>query len=212
MAGRLTTTSYCLLGVLRLQPASAYELTKYLKRSALAELWPRTEAAIYRETRRLADNGLATVTTEQEGGRRRSVYRITPDGRSALAEWLAQPAGGLSFECEAAVKAFFGDGADRDTLRRHLEQLVDDVEGLRARMDGATAAWLVGEVTFPDRLHYTAMSADLIARLHLAAGEWAADWLERTEGWDGTAMDDAKRAEAREVIEDLREAAGRSAG
>jgi PadR family transcriptional regulator, regulatory protein AphA len=204
MVGRLTTTSYCLLGLLHLGPSSAYELTKYMQRSALASLWPRTEAAVYRETRRLADAGLAEVTVEHNGDRSRSVYRITAVGRRALRTWLDEPGTGLRFECEAAVKAFFADAADLDSMRAQLAALVEEFDDLSRRMEPVSAGWLAGELRFPNRIHYTAMSADLIARLQLVIQQWATDWLERTGRWDGTGIDDAKRTEAHEVITRLR--------
>ena len=62
----------------------------------------------------------------------------------------------------------------------------------------------LASLPFPERIHYTAMSADLISRLQIAVHQWAADWLDRTEQWDGTGVDDVKRAEAHEVITGLR--------
>jgi hypothetical protein len=47
------------------------------------------------------------------------------------------------------------------------------------------------------------MAADLIARLHLAVHGWASDWLDRTDGWDGTLLDESKTAQAHEVIEGI---------
>lgn len=201
MAPRLTTTTYCLLGLLHQSPFSAYELTKHMQRSALAFLWPRTEAAIYREMHRLAEAGLADATTERDGNRERTVYRITPSGRAALQQWLAEPGDGLSFECEAAVKAFFGDATDVDTIRSQLSALVEQFEARAQQAAALGSGWLAGELRFPDRIHYTAMSADLIARVELVTHEWASDWLERTSSWRGTGLDAAKRAEALAVIE-----------
>jgi PadR family transcriptional regulator, regulatory protein AphA len=204
MAKRLTTTSYSLLGLLHLRPFSAYELTKYMQRSALAELWPRTEAAIYRETLRLADAGLADARTEAQGERQRSVYRITPKGRRAFRAWLQAPGAGFSFECEPAVKAFFGSVVDVATVRAHLASLRDEVAADAARMGPVADRWTAGDLPFPDRLHYTAMAADLIARLQLAVHGWASDWLDRTDGWDGTQLDESKTAEAHEVLEGIK--------
>jgi DNA-binding PadR family transcriptional regulator len=203
MAKRLTTTSYSLLGLLHLRPFSAYDLTKYMQRSALADLWPRTEAAIYRETRGLAEAGLAHVRTEARGDRQRSVYRITAEGRRAFRSWLQETGGGISFECEPAVKAFFGSVADVATLQAHLASLRDELAAGASAMEPAASRWVVGDLEFPDRIHYTAMAADLIARLQLAVHGWASDWLDRTEGWDDPLLDDAKRAQAHEVIEGI---------
>lgn len=205
MSGRLTTTSFCLLGLLELRPFSAYDLTKYMQHSALAALWPRTEAATYRETRRLAEAGLAEVTTEIEGRRRRSVYRITPAGRRLLRAWLAEPGASLSFECEAAVKAFFGTSSDLDAVRLQLHTLRAEFRTEGEAMRPVARAWLDGDLPFPDRLHYTAMAADLIARIRVATDGWAADWLERLDEWTSPDLDETSEAQARAVIEGLGE-------
>lgn len=204
MAARLDTTSCCLLGLLNLGPASAYELTKYMQRSALSYLWPRTEAAIYRDVRRLAEAGLADASDQRNGGRRRTVYQLTSAGRQALEAWLAEPGSGLRFECEAAVKAFFGDATTLPAVRTQLATLAAEVDALARRMESASAGWLTGELRYPERVHYTAMSADLISRLQLATGQWASAWLERLDTWDGTGHDDDKHAEAHDVINTIR--------
>lgn len=212
MAKRLTTTSYSLLGLLHLRPFSAYELTKYMQRSALSELWPRTEAAIYLETKRLADAGLANASAEARGDRQRSVYRITPAGRRAFRAWMRAPGESFSFECEAAVKAFFGSTADVSTLRQHLTSLRDDLEAGAEAAAPAIERWTSEDIPFPDRVHYTAMAADLIARLRDAVHGWSSDWLDRTEAWDGTQLDDTKRAQAHDVIDGIAREAARIAG
>ena len=203
MATRLTTTSYCLLGLLNLRSFSAYELTKYMKRSALAELWPRTEAAIYREGSRLSDHGLVAASTEQNGKRTRTIYCITPEGRAAFEAWLGERGTPLTFECEVAAKAFFGDAGDIDTLRAHLVSVRNAFAAKAADMAPVIEDWLEGDLAFPDRLQYTALTADLISRVHEAADSWAADWLERIEDWDETSLDAASEAQAHDVIADL---------
>lgn len=200
MAARLTTTTYCLLALLRLGPSSAYDLTKHMQRSAVGALWPRTEAAIYREARKLAEEGLADVVVETDGRRERSRYSITAAGERALADWLDEPGAGLRFECEAALKAFFGDATSIDSLRTQLAALRDDLAAARTETHPIVAGWLDGQLRYPHRIHYTAMSADLIARLRVAASGWAQDWLGRLDAWDDTQLDPAKEREAREII------------
>jgi PadR family transcriptional regulator, regulatory protein AphA len=212
MAGRLTTTSFCLLGLLRLRPFSAYELTKYMQRSALSKLWPRTEAAIYREGNRLVDAGLARASTQSEGRRTRTIFEISPKGREAFQRWLAEPGGPLRFECEAAVKAFFGDALELDELRVQLMAIKEAARSEATRMEPAARDWLDGKIEFPERLHYTAMAADLIARIKRATDEWAIEWLDRTAAWEGTGLTPSSLEEARAKIADIREDAAKLAG
>jgi PadR family transcriptional regulator, regulatory protein AphA len=200
---KLTTTSYALLGLLNLQPFSAYELTKYMKRSALAHLWPRTEASLYKEPKVLEAHGYATADVASTGARARTVYSITPAGRRALRAWLREPGGTLVFECEAALKAFFGDVTDLEALRAQLEVLAARPETSTPPPLEVLSAFREGRMHFPDRLHYTVMAADLIAHVNLAVAGWAESWLQRTESWNGTSLDEPKRVEAVAVLDEL---------
>lgn len=202
MPAKLSSTSYAVLGLLATGPASAYELTKHMKRSALAALWPRTEASLYKEPKLLVAHGLATAQPGATGARARTVYTITAAGRRALRAWLRTPGEGLVFECEAAVKAFFGDAGSLEDLRSQLRTLA----GAMAATDPPAAATLRefrdSQVRFPHRLHYTAMSADLIARLRLAVSSWAMDWADRVDHWSSVHLDEASRREAVAVLDE----------
>src|SRR5215470_549265 len=99
----LTTTSYAVLGLLAVRPWSSYELTQQMDRS-LGRLWPRAVSKLYEEPKKLTSHGLAHATTEQNGQRTRTIYTITPQGRSALAEWLGQPGEGPALEFEQLLK------------------------------------------------------------------------------------------------------------
>jgi DNA-binding PadR family transcriptional regulator len=203
MPPKLTTTSYALLGLLNLQPFSAYELTKYMKRSALAQLWPRTEASLYKEPKVLEARGFATADVASTGARARTVYSITPAGRRALRAWLREPGGALEFECEAAMKVFFGDATDLEALRGQLEVLAAHPETSTPPPLEVLSAFREGKMYFAERVHYTAMAADLIARVNLAVAGWAESWLQRTETWHGTSLDEPKRVEAAAVLDEL---------
>jgi PadR family transcriptional regulator, regulatory protein AphA len=85
----LSPLSYLVLGLI----GRAGEITPYeLKRSAatVSGLWTLRHDQVYRETERLAAQGLLEEERET-GGRRRRTFRITPAGRRALERWLAQP-------------------------------------------------------------------------------------------------------------------------
>lgn len=200
MPRRLTTTSYALLGLLRRGPFSAYELTAHMRRSALAHLWPRTEAGIYREPKNLVAHGLATADEHRRGGRPRTVYAITPAGRRALREWLAEPSAAWQFESEAAVKAFLADGGDLDSLRTHLA----DLAGRRVQQDPSARElvdrWVAGDMRFPEQVQYTAMAADLIGRITNAVTEWAIEWKANVDEWHDTALDETSAEQARVVL------------
>jgi DNA-binding PadR family transcriptional regulator len=105
---RLTPTSYIVLGMLR----AAGESTPYdLKRGVAASLgnfWSLQHAQLYSEPERLAKAGYVSERREQ-GGRRRKHYKITAQGRRALAEWLEETTDELpELRDRALLKIFFG--------------------------------------------------------------------------------------------------------
>ena len=99
------------------------------------------------------------------------------------------------------MKTFFGDATDLATLRSQLLALTLAPGKVRDATHAQLARWSSeGGLRFPDRLQYTAMSADLIVRLHRAVGEWAGDWLELTEAWESTALQDVSERQARAFL------------
>lgn len=86
---RLTPVSYIVLALVeRAGEATPYQLKN--EAAGISELWTVQHAQMYAEPQRLAKAGLL-VEQQEEGGRRRRVYRPTDAGRDALAAWLATP-------------------------------------------------------------------------------------------------------------------------
>src|SRR5579884_104645 len=107
-SGGLTRTSYAVLGLLAVKPWSTYELAQQMERS-LGRVWPRAQSKIYEEPKKLVAHGLAGAATERVGQRPRTVYAITPEGRRALAAWLAEPGEGTVLEFEGLLQVFFAE-------------------------------------------------------------------------------------------------------
>jgi len=85
---RLTPTSYIVLGMLaECGEATPYEL-KALCGDGIGNLWSLQHTQLYAEPERLAAAGYLTETQE-DGGRRRKLYRVTEAGRAAFEDWLA---------------------------------------------------------------------------------------------------------------------------
>jgi DNA-binding PadR family transcriptional regulator len=130
---QLTSTSYVVLGFIDLLgPSTPYRLKQALERS-VADFFPIPHTQFYVEPARLARGGYLTEDQE-ESGRRRKLYDLTDAGRSALAEWLADPEPGqIEFRFPAMVKIFFG--ADPEPLREpnvaHHRALAERWERLR---------------------------------------------------------------------------------
>src|SRR5262245_49451326 len=84
----LSATAYVILGMLSWKPMSGYDIKAAVDGSTRF-FWAASYGQIYPELRRLADAGLIESEDGSQGGRRRTVFRITGAGRDQLRSWLA---------------------------------------------------------------------------------------------------------------------------
>ena len=125
---RLTPTSFIVLGLLELSgEATPYALKQAVRRT-VGNFWSLQHAQLYSEPARLAEAGYLSERQEQ-GGRRRKRYSLTPKGRRALEEWREAPAEQLyEFRDPGLLKLFFGaDPAElaETQLELHRRQLAE---------------------------------------------------------------------------------------
>ncbi|MGH3452999.1 MAG: helix-turn-helix transcriptional regulator [Nocardioidaceae bacterium] len=181
-AGRLTTTSYAVLGLLAIQPWSTYELTRQMDRS-LGRVWPRAASKLYEEPKKLVARGLATSRREPVGKRPRTVYTITSSGRQALAEWLSEPGAGPVLESEQLLKIFFADLGTRDDALATVVAARAWAEERNAANRAVARSYLAGEGAFQDRLATNLLAGRFLTDFYRMVAEWA-DWAtEQIERW-----------------------------
>lgn len=197
---QLTANSYAVLGLLAVQPWSAYDLVGHMKRSNVRFIWPRAESKLYEEPKTLVAHGLATVRSERAGRRRRAVYHITPRGRRALTRWLQVPGAGPYFEFEGLLKVAYGDFGAKQQLLTNIRRIRDGM----VRQAGHGLA-LVRELAdegprFPERAHINAVAGRFIIEVMGTTLRWA-EWAERiVERWPATTLKGAMAAEARALL------------
>jgi PadR family transcriptional regulator AphA len=179
---QLTTTSYAVLSLLALRPWTTYELAKQMKRS-LGWIWPRAESRLYEEPKKLVAAGLATSRSEPTGRRRSTVYSITPEGRQALAGWLAEPGAGPVLECEALVKIAYADLGTRDGLLANLAALIDDETAKLHFGEMIARQYLDGLGPFQERLPISGLMWRFLWDYHLAVLRWARWARAEVQAW-----------------------------
>src|SRR5438270_10463586 len=96
------------LGLLALRPRSGYEIKKTIDRTTRF-FWNASYGQIYPELRRLAAAGLVEGEAAPRGGRARTVYGLTDEGRRRLEDWLAAPEARIDIRDEGLLKLFFAD-------------------------------------------------------------------------------------------------------
>jgi len=81
---------FALLGLLTRDPKHGYDLKNELEQ-ALGGHWEINFGQIYTTLARLERDKLVKVVAEDQDGRGKKTYQITPDGRRELAAWLEEP-------------------------------------------------------------------------------------------------------------------------
>jgi len=166
----LSPTAYVILGMLRHGERSGYEIKQVVDHSTRF-FWAASYGQIYPELRKLAKAGLLEGTSKPQGGRKRTVYRLTDAGRRELREWLTDDPEVLEIRDEALLKLFFADAvepgraaeivdAKRRLHERKLELLreIEPVAQAQAERD-----------PYPH----------LVLRYGLAFNQWIVDWCEQ---------------------------------
>jgi DNA-binding PadR family transcriptional regulator len=116
------------------EPRSGYEIKAHVERSTRF-FWAASYGQIYPELRRLEGAGLIGGTDSPRGGRKRTIYELTPPGRKALRSWLRTPPEVFELRDEGLLKVFFSGAVEpRDaagTLRAKRSEHLETVERLR---------------------------------------------------------------------------------
>jgi DNA-binding PadR family transcriptional regulator len=142
---RLSKPSYIVLGILEhAQSATPYELKQLAKHTTM-HFWTVSHAQLYKESARLAAEGLLSEEQEQTGRRRRR-YRLTEQGRQALEAWRNEPeptgSDHRELRDDGLLKLFLGVNQGKlaaDQLQAH-EARLHSYEELHAAAQAAAAA------------------------------------------------------------------------
>jgi DNA-binding PadR family transcriptional regulator len=158
-----SSTAYVILGMLAWGPQSGYDVKSQVDKSVRL-FWAASYGQIYPELKRLSEAGL--IEGESEGGRRRTVYRITDLGAEALEAWLAEEPQTFEARDEALLKLFLADAAPETavaSLEAKLRNHEAKLKGLREIEASGEATGLTG----------------VVLRYGIESSEWMVDWCRR---------------------------------
>jgi len=181
----LTVTSFAILGLLAIRPWRSYDLATQVQRSQ-SHIWPRAESNLYAESKRLVASGHAAADVERLGKRQRTVYSITPLGRRALRDWLANAGGETRFESEALLKIYFGDQGSKTELVKSVRAIGTAAQEQKDRLLKIASEYRAGSGPFPERLHVGVLAMDLVWSQLEATTAWAQRAEAEVSGWSTT--------------------------
>ncbi|WNG93517.1 PadR family transcriptional regulator [Mycobacterium sp. ITM-2016-00318] len=185
MPSKPTTTSFALLGLLGIKTWSAYEIVAQIRRG-LRFYWPRSDAHLYAELKRIVDRGHATAETVEGPRKQRTLYTITPEGRTALAQWFDTEPAPPVVEIEAFLRMFLGDQTSAERLRETLEATTRQarqfhVEGYEVIKDVLDTGG-----PFPHRLHLVVPMAVFLDKFYRLLIDWCEETMINIDEWPNT--------------------------
>jgi DNA-binding PadR family transcriptional regulator len=195
---RLTTTSFALLGQLSLRPWSTYELAQQKVRY-FRYVWPRAESAIYREVKRLADDGLIVGTRECTGKRPRTVYSITDAGLEVLRDWLDTPVSPLAMEFEGMIRLFVAQVGTTDQIITAIERVQEDARQMLDFGGEVKLEYLEGRGALQDQVYVRVHAIDFFISLLNMVDDWTNRTLDEMRAWDSRSLDE-KNKRALEIL------------
>jgi DNA-binding PadR family transcriptional regulator len=164
----LTPFSYVVLTLVGNDGATAPELSAMRERGRV--YWAAPRSQWYAEPKRLAGAGLLEPQAEPGVTGPRTRYRLTDDGRAALAAWLKEPSSLPRIQNEAVARVLAAELAESpQDVRRSLDGLRDDIAEARAHV---AAAEEVAQ-RLPDRRERLLANHRMSTRLLDALAEWA---------------------------------------
>jgi PadR family transcriptional regulator AphA len=181
----LSNTAYVILGMLRREPRTGYEIKAAVDNSTRF-FWAASYGQIYPELKQLSKTGLIKGEAEPRGGRKRTVYRLTAAGRKELRRWLERPAATFELRDEGLLKLFFSgagtpaDAGESVAAKRRFH--ADKLERLREIEPAVRAS--------DDPYPY------MVLRHGIEYSEWMIAWCERVERELGDTSGGGKRRAA----------------
>ncbi|NMH79173.1 PadR family transcriptional regulator [Pseudonocardia xinjiangensis] len=162
--------SHALLGLLAVEPASGYALTKSFEESLGRWAWHAGHTSIYPELNRLAERGLVEVTAE--GARGSRTYAVTAAGREELRSWLLRPPQQSGkVRNEEVLRMFLLSALDPGDARVVLAHIAENTAAGAAELREVRAAHAGGSFTGPEG--FGQLAAEFGLRQYQAVHEWA---------------------------------------
>lgn len=128
-----------LLGLLAVEPASGYDLKRAIDRSTYF-IWNATGPQIYNTLHKLREEGYVTSKSQAQTGKPdKQIHTITPKGQAALEGYVSEPVRASVTRDEVLLRIFFGNFANKKTIRRELESYLDRIRRERAYLEATKA-------------------------------------------------------------------------
>jgi DNA-binding PadR family transcriptional regulator len=166
----VSLTGRVICGMITLGRRSGYDIKQFVDKTT-RHFMAVSYGQLYPELKRLEQVGLVAGSSAPTGGRSRTFYELTDEGRAALAQWLDSDEE-LLYELrdEGMLKLFFSDARP--------ERRIANLRALRGRNERKLAELRALE---PMASAGVRQGPRLTLELGIGMAEWIIQWCEATE-------------------------------
>lgn len=133
---RENKTQYAILGSLsKVKQMSGYDIKSRMNKMA-DFYWAESNAQLYPLLKKLAEDGMVTMTEDSTGPRKKYLYSITENGLKKLLDWIVQIPAELPIpRNEWLLKISLGQHLEKETLLMHLNTYLCKLKEQQKKLD-----------------------------------------------------------------------------
>lgn len=164
---------HALLGVLSLREMSGYDIKRNFDR-AVHFVWNAADSQIYRELRRMEDEGLiSSRLIHQDGKPNKRLYQLTSQGTAALDDWLVSPVEPPYGKESFLMRMFFMGRVEHEQAVRVLKERRGELESLLAEAAERYERFAdLSRTEHPELLWWQVRLIEGFQMIHSAQLEW----------------------------------------
>jgi DNA-binding PadR family transcriptional regulator len=185
---------HMLLGIVKYEPLSGYDLNKYFKH-VIHYFWDADQSRIYRALHDMhADGWVQIERVEQQDSPDKKLYSITDTGRAELRRWLVTPTPGQPNRAAWLGQLFFADELETGEIVALLEDRIARMQEELAELERRTAGdeprtRRIMNPDNPRRQRRGALTLDYGLAINRFQIEWAQRAIRLIRAGDGVADD-----------------------
>lgn len=172
---------YLILGLLILSPMTGYDLQQFIKKN-LALICSHSAGSVQTALSKLEKEGKVTTSEYTQGRRRKKIFFITDEGRSAFSHWVAQPMQADKVKNMELSRLFFAGLAKPEerisAIRDYIRQM-KETRGILCAIEEQVQSMDPKELTpgndWPQVLRFQRYTI----QYGIAAAEFEIDWYSR---------------------------------
>lgn len=125
------SVEHTLLAVLSFWPSTGYNIKSEFEHKAAGLYWGMSYGSIYPKLKKLEQEGYIFAIDEEEDGRKKKMYELTPKGWQEYENWLRMPAAYPVIKDELLMKmSTWHEDMDDHILVEHLKKRKEETEDI----------------------------------------------------------------------------------